>query len=213
MIKEALTYDDIQLIPSYSEVKSRSNINLRTLVSERYGLIRPLVASPMDTVCGGEMAYKMMLLGGVGCVHRFNTIEEQSQIIRALQSRIYGEGFGGPFEDWGVMYDDWHSEIRYVPIMAAIGVQEEDKQRAKALVEAGANVLLIDVADFDLVVLGGGSGGYACALRAAQLGLKVALIEKEKLGGTCLHRGCIPTKAVAIGPFTLPTAFCTPLPK
>ncbi len=146
MIKEALTYDDIQLIPSYSEVKSRSNINLRTLVSERYGLIRPLVASPMDTVCGGEMAYKMMLLGGVGCVHRFNTIEEQSQIIRALQSRIYGEGFGGPFEDWGVMYDDWHSEIRYVPIMAAIGVQEEDKQRAKALVEAGANVLLIDVA-------------------------------------------------------------------
>jgi len=52
------------------------------------------------------------------------------------------------------------------------------------------------VADFDLVVLGGGSGGYACALRAAQLGLKVALIEKEKLGGTCLHRGCIPTKAL-----------------
>ena len=52
------------------------------------------------------------------------------------------------------------------------------------------------MADFDLVVLGGGSGGYACALRAAQLGLKVALIEKEKLGGTCLHRGCIPTKAL-----------------
>ena len=52
------------------------------------------------------------------------------------------------------------------------------------------------VADFDLVVLGGGSGGYACALRGAQLGLSVALIEKEKLGGTCLHRGCIPTKAL-----------------
>jgi dihydrolipoamide dehydrogenase len=49
---------------------------------------------------------------------------------------------------------------------------------------------------FDLVVLGGGSGGYACALRAAQLGLNVALVEKEKLGGTCLHRGCIPTKAL-----------------
>jgi dihydrolipoamide dehydrogenase len=49
---------------------------------------------------------------------------------------------------------------------------------------------------FDVVVLGGGSGGYACALRSAQLGLKVVLIEKEKLGGTCLHRGCIPTKAL-----------------
>jgi dihydrolipoamide dehydrogenase len=49
---------------------------------------------------------------------------------------------------------------------------------------------------FDLVVLGGGSGGYAAALRAAELGKSVALVEKDKLGGTCLHRGCIPTKAL-----------------
>jgi dihydrolipoamide dehydrogenase len=49
---------------------------------------------------------------------------------------------------------------------------------------------------YDVVVLGAGSGGYACALRAAQLGLSVALIEKDKLGGTCLHVGCIPTKAL-----------------
>jgi dihydrolipoamide dehydrogenase len=49
---------------------------------------------------------------------------------------------------------------------------------------------------YDVVVLGGGSGGYATALRAPQLGLSVALIEKDKLGGTCLHRGCIPTKAL-----------------
>ena len=49
---------------------------------------------------------------------------------------------------------------------------------------------------FDIVVLGGGSAGYATALRAKQLGYSVALIEKEKLGGTCLHRGCVPTKAL-----------------
>jgi dihydrolipoamide dehydrogenase len=49
---------------------------------------------------------------------------------------------------------------------------------------------------YDVVILGGGSGGYACALRSAQLGLRVALIEKAKLGGTCLHQGCIPTKAL-----------------
>lgn len=49
---------------------------------------------------------------------------------------------------------------------------------------------------FDVVILGGGSGGYAAALRSAQLGKRVALIEKDKLGGTCLHRGCIPTKAL-----------------
>ena len=49
---------------------------------------------------------------------------------------------------------------------------------------------------YDIVILGGGSGGYACALRAAELGMRVALIEKDKVGGTCLHRGCIPTKAL-----------------
>ncbi len=48
----------------------------------------------------------------------------------------------------------------------------------------------------DVVVLGGGSGGYAAALRLAELGKDVVLIEKDKLGGTCLHRGCIPTKAL-----------------
>jgi len=49
---------------------------------------------------------------------------------------------------------------------------------------------------FDIVVLGGGSGGYAAALRAAELGKTVALVEADKVGGTCLHRGCIPTKAL-----------------
>ena len=51
-------------------------------------------------------------------------------------------------------------------------------------------------ASYDVVILGAGSGGYACGLRAAQIGLSVAMIEKDKVGGTCLHRGCIPTKAL-----------------
>jgi dihydrolipoamide dehydrogenase len=50
--------------------------------------------------------------------------------------------------------------------------------------------------EFDVLILGAGSGGYACALRAAQLGLSVGLVEKGNLGGTCLHVGCIPTKAL-----------------
>ncbi|MED1863540.1 dihydrolipoyl dehydrogenase [Fictibacillus nanhaiensis] len=50
--------------------------------------------------------------------------------------------------------------------------------------------------DFDLVILGGGTGGYVAAIRAAQLGKTVAVVEKGKLGGTCLHRGCIPSKAL-----------------
>ena len=147
MKNTALTYDDIQLVPAYSSIKSRQNIKLHTLLSRRYGLLNPIVASPMDTVCGFEMAYKMAELGGVGCVHRFMKIEEQSDIVRRLHQGINGEGFGGSIaESWGVMYDDWHAEERRVPIMAAIGVNEADKFRAIALVEAGANVLLIDVA-------------------------------------------------------------------
>lgn len=55
---------------------------------------------------------------------------------------------------------------------------------------------MADPTPFDIVVLGGGSGGYATALRAAELGLSVALVESGKLGGTCLHNGCIPTKAL-----------------
>ncbi|TCT22601.1 dihydrolipoamide dehydrogenase [Melghiribacillus thermohalophilus] len=50
--------------------------------------------------------------------------------------------------------------------------------------------------DYDLVVLGGGTGGYVAAIRASQLGMKVAVVEKGKLGGTCLHKGCIPSKAL-----------------
>jgi dihydrolipoamide dehydrogenase len=50
--------------------------------------------------------------------------------------------------------------------------------------------------NFDVLILGGGSGGYACAFRAAELGMSVALVEKDKVGGTCLHYGCIPTKAL-----------------
>ncbi|RIQ30120.1 dihydrolipoyl dehydrogenase [Jiangella rhizosphaerae] len=55
---------------------------------------------------------------------------------------------------------------------------------------------MADTAGFDVIILGGGSGGYAAAFRASELGMSVALIEKDKVGGTCLHYGCIPTKAL-----------------
>lgn len=50
--------------------------------------------------------------------------------------------------------------------------------------------------NYDLIVIGGGPGGYVSAIRASQLGMKTALIEKGELGGTCLNRGCVPTKAL-----------------
>ena len=137
-MKKSLTYDDIQLVPKYSQIPSRNDIKLHTLLSRRYGLLNPIVASPMDTVCELEMAYKMFKLGGVGCIHRFNSIEEQSNIVKELYHRIFSPDL--PLLEW--------TEIGcgIPPIMAAIGVSESDKERAKSLVEAGCNVLLIDVA-------------------------------------------------------------------
>jgi len=143
MTSPALTYDDIQLVPSFSSVSSRQKIKLETKLSRNHNLLMPLVASPMDTVCEEEMAYKMFLLGGVGCIHRFMSIDDQCKQIEVLRYKIYGEGFGGPFENWG---EDYGSGKKAIPIMAAIGVGEEGMSRADALVESGVNVLLIDVA-------------------------------------------------------------------
>jgi len=149
-MKTALTYDDIQLVPSFSNIKSRTNINLTTMVSRRYGLLNPIVASPMDTVCEFDMALKMAQLGGVGCIHRFMSITHQCDIVEELFNKIYDDTEQMSIaQDWGIMWDTWHAEMKLVPIMAAIGVQEEDKKRAIDLVSSGANILLIDVAHGD----------------------------------------------------------------
>lgn len=137
MNKIALSYDDINLIPSFSNIKSRKDINLRTLVSKRYVILVPLVAAPMDTVCEEEMAFKMFTLGGVGCIHRFMETEKQVEIVRNLKKRI---------NESGSILDMWHYEIRRIPIMSAIGIHIDDQRRAIDLVDAGTNIIVIDVA-------------------------------------------------------------------
>src|ERR1700716_2606293 len=81
-----------------------------------------------------------------------------------------------------------------------ISIEPGPTSCCRAVAEVCANRLLhlgeVPAADFDVVILGGGMGGYPAAIRASQLGLKVALVEADKLGGTCLHIGCIPTKAL-----------------
>jgi len=136
-MKTALTYDDIQLIPSYSNVKTRTEVDLSCKISKNYSIKIPIVASPMDTVCGYEMAAKLYELGGVGCIHRFNTIEEQSRIVTKLAENIDIN-----------KYTKWKKTVN-LPIMIAIGVQEEDKGRAKECINKGANVIIIDVAHGD----------------------------------------------------------------
>lgn len=146
MNKFALTYDDIQLIPRYSEVKSRSNISLNTLVSRRYGLLQPFVAAPMDTVCEEEMAYKLFLNGGVGSIHRFMSIEEQSKQVFNLKNKIYNNNNEYIVKIWKTQLNSFNLEFVNIPIMAAIGVLDDDIERAISLVNSGANILIIDVA-------------------------------------------------------------------
>lgn len=121
----ALTYDDIQLIPQYSEIESRSTIDLTTSLSRRYKISVPYVASPMDTICEYNMAIRMHQLGGVGCIHRFMSVEGQAAQVRLVTSSVNDDTY---------------------PVMAAVGSNGDYLERAQALIDAGAKVLLIDVA-------------------------------------------------------------------
>jgi len=129
MMNLALTYDDIQLVPSYSEVYSRKSISLETQVSKNYKIDIPLVASPMDTVCGYEMAMSFMKVGGVGCVHRFMSVEEQTHLVKKIFSARTKGGYSGDS-----------------PIMAAVGANGDYLQRSSELIAAGVDIILIDVA-------------------------------------------------------------------
>lgn len=134
-MKPALTYDDIQLIPQYSEVESRSNISLVTKLSKNFEILIPYIASPMDTVCESEMAIEMMNLGGVGCIHRFMSIEDQVEEVQKVHLIKDTSNF---------LNNLW--EERDIPIMAAVGANGDYLERAEELVKNGVNVILIDVA-------------------------------------------------------------------
>lgn len=132
MMRKALTYDDIQLVPEMSFIKHRSDINLNTRITTNYSLKVPFVASPMDTICGEQMAFEFAKFGGVGCIHRFMSIEEQTKSVSSLINHIH-------FATVPIAYDN-------MPIMAAIGTNGDYLERAQELLHNGANILLIDVA-------------------------------------------------------------------
>ena len=118
-MKEYLTYDDVQILPKYSEVKHRADCNTSTSVTKNYKLDIPIVSSPMDTVTEYEMAYQMSKLGGMGIIHRFLSIEEQSKMVDELNTHMVG---------------------------AAIGVTGDFIERAQELVKVGVPILCMDVA-------------------------------------------------------------------
>ena len=121
--KEAVTYDDMLLVPQYSDIESRSDVDLSSNLSPDLRLQLPIIASPMDTVCETDMATAMSSLGGLGIIHRYNTIEQQTKLVSDATRKVTGLTVG-----------------------AAVGVTGDYLERAQALVSAGADVLCIDVA-------------------------------------------------------------------
>jgi len=117
----ALSYDDVLLVPQYSEIESRSEIDLSTKISKKLTLQIPLIATKMDTVTGIKMAIKMSKLGGMAILPRFEPIEDQSLKVKKVK------------ENGGI-------------VAAAIGIKDDMLPRAEALVKAGVDALNIDVA-------------------------------------------------------------------
>jgi len=131
---ESLTYDDIQIIPQYSTVLSRTDVDLSTQLTTNFKLKIPFLSAPMDTISEYDMCYSLMKLGGAGCLHRFMHINDQCDIILKLKratDEIHIRELWGDLE---------------IPIIASIGVGDYQLSNASQLIRTGANVILIDVA-------------------------------------------------------------------
>jgi IMP dehydrogenase len=174
-MRRALTYDDINIVPKYSELKSRGDVKLNTRFTKNTELTIPIVSSPMDTVTGLDMAKEMMEWGGVGVIHRFQSIEEQSKMMKSVW-KVWDSYFDiGNGQTLDECYDEWYDEVNGIPdksdfenlqdrlfwresilssdvvwekrpLCAAIGVTGDYLERAQELFKNGCNVLLIDVA-------------------------------------------------------------------
>jgi IMP dehydrogenase len=81
-IQESLSFDDVLIEPRYSDIESRKNISLKSKLTKNISLSLPLISSPMDTISGSEMAIGMAINGGLGIIHRYNTIEQQVDMVK-----------------------------------------------------------------------------------------------------------------------------------
>jgi IMP dehydrogenase len=117
-----LTFNDVLIMPKYSDVRSRREPSLQSKLTKKITLDIPIVSSNMDTITEEAMAIEMYRLGGIGILHRFMPTEEQVAMVRKVKSA------GAP------------------NVSASIGVGDESRSRAKALIEAGVNIMTIDIA-------------------------------------------------------------------
>jgi IMP dehydrogenase len=127
IMREQLTFDDVQIEPQYSEIESRSECDTTSRLTRNINLGIPLLAAPMDTVCGYDMVMKLSGMWGLGCLHRFMSVEEQMDVLIKLRNH----------------------HTSGAPLVATIGATGDYKDRFAKSLAAGANIFLIDVAHGD----------------------------------------------------------------
>lgn len=123
-----LTFDDVLIVPSKSEVRSRREPSLRSQLTKNKTIETPIISANMDTVTEADMAIAMDQLGAVGILHRFVSIEEQVRFATQVREQSAKKNGADAI------------------VAASIGVNDDFKDRAKALVQAGVNVITIDIA-------------------------------------------------------------------
>lgn len=121
-MRQTYSFDDVLLTPKFSDIISRGDVSINSEMGSKVSLDLPLISSPMDTVTEAEMATTLSKHGGLGIIHRYNTIPEQAKLA----------------------YDAWTFGSNNIG--AAIGMRGDYFERAIALVKSGANVLCVDVA-------------------------------------------------------------------
>ena len=112
-MKKYLTYDDVNIVPKYSELNSRDDVELTTRFTKNRKLHIPIVASPMDTVTEEDMAIEMMERGAVGVIHRFMSIKKQSRMMQSLHYKwdsFFNIG-DGKERSADNDYDEWYKKL------------------------------------------------------------------------------------------------------
>jgi len=121
-MRQCLSYDDVLLAPQHSEIRSRREICIRSSLDQDLSFDLPIISSPMDTVSGAEMCVSMASYGGLGIIHRYNSIEDQVAIVSKIKKALEKHGS--------------------TPIAAAVGVSDDYLERASELYNHGVRVFI-----------------------------------------------------------------------